>query len=417
MGGAYANKFLVDIDKPLRRGLFLEMGQNKSRWIDIKYERLAEFCFFCGRLDNTEKECHHKEQAKDAESKIVYQYGPWLRDSPKKRSKIDTRERELEIAWVDKLRRLLFPPHTNQEDAIEASPTQVKEAEFMVVNKDDGEKSVFRTVGILRIVGDDAVEEGKVKNAKKDVQEGEEQVGRGYKKLGADTGEGEAETVLEANTLLVEHSVKEDVAVEDKIEEEGTAKEGKVVRGFAKVISTLCLRQMKKKGGKEFNLVEAEILRNAIDVGELEDLGYLGHAFTWTNNRGGDKNVQERLDRFLVNKEWRELFSGAFVTYLSKRKSDHVPILLCISEGVGKVKKKKFKKRFKFEEMWLREETCADIIENAWNRGGDICSKIAHTPINLSAWSRNKFGDFLKEMKDCRARMEELMKEDQTMTL
>ncbi|XP_021731508.1 uncharacterized protein LOC110698396 [Chenopodium quinoa] len=50
-------KVLVDINKPLRRGLFLATGQNKSRWVDIKYERLAEFCFFCGRLEHTEKEC------------------------------------------------------------------------------------------------------------------------------------------------------------------------------------------------------------------------------------------------------------------------------------------------------------------------------------------------------------------------
>uniref|UniRef100_A0A803N3V6 Endonuclease/exonuclease/phosphatase domain-containing protein n=2 Tax=Chenopodium quinoa TaxID=63459 RepID=A0A803N3V6_CHEQI len=143
----------------------------------------------------------------------------------------------------------------------------------------------------------------------------------------------------------------------------------------------LMLTSDEKKGGKEFNLVEAEIMRNVVNVCELEDLGYLGHPFTWTNNRGGEKNVQERLDRFLENKEWRQLFSGAFVTHLSKRKSDHVPILLCISDGVGKAKKKKFKKRFKFEEMWLREEMCADIVENALSRGGDICSKIAHTSI------------------------------------
>ncbi|XP_021773650.1 uncharacterized protein LOC110737625 [Chenopodium quinoa] len=64
--------------------------------------------------------------------------------------------------------------------------------------------------------------------------------------------------------------------------------------------------------------------------------------------------------------------------------------------------------------MWLRDETCGDIVKDVWNWGGDICSKIAHTSINLSAWSRNKFGDFIKEMKDCRGTMESLMGESQT---
>uniref|UniRef100_A0A803MP90 DUF4283 domain-containing protein n=2 Tax=Chenopodium quinoa TaxID=63459 RepID=A0A803MP90_CHEQI len=36
-------KILVDINKPLRRGLFLAMGKNQSRWVDINYERLADF--------------------------------------------------------------------------------------------------------------------------------------------------------------------------------------------------------------------------------------------------------------------------------------------------------------------------------------------------------------------------------------
>uniref|UniRef100_A0A803L1E6 Endonuclease/exonuclease/phosphatase domain-containing protein n=1 Tax=Chenopodium quinoa TaxID=63459 RepID=A0A803L1E6_CHEQI len=106
----------------------------------------------------------------------------------------------------------------------------------------------------------------------------------------------------------------------------------------------LMLTSDEKKGGREFNLMEAEILRNVVNVCELEDLGYLGHPFTWTNNRGGEQNVQEWLDSFLANKEWRQL------------------------KGVGKAKKKKFKKRFKFEEMWLREEMCADIMGNAWSR-------------------------------------------------
>uniref|UniRef100_A0A803KPE0 Zinc knuckle CX2CX4HX4C domain-containing protein n=1 Tax=Chenopodium quinoa TaxID=63459 RepID=A0A803KPE0_CHEQI len=97
-------KVLVDINKPFRSGLFLASGQNQSRWIDLKYERLADFCFFCGRLDHTEKECQYKEQAKEGDTKMAYQYGPWLRASPRKRIRVDMAERDFEKAWLDKLR-------------------------------------------------------------------------------------------------------------------------------------------------------------------------------------------------------------------------------------------------------------------------------------------------------------------------
>uniref|UniRef100_A0A803MIX6 CCHC-type domain-containing protein n=1 Tax=Chenopodium quinoa TaxID=63459 RepID=A0A803MIX6_CHEQI len=53
-------KILVDIRKPLRRGVFLATGSSSTKWVDMKYERLSDFCFFCGQLDHTDRECHTK---------------------------------------------------------------------------------------------------------------------------------------------------------------------------------------------------------------------------------------------------------------------------------------------------------------------------------------------------------------------
>ncbi|XP_021726600.1 uncharacterized protein LOC110693734 [Chenopodium quinoa] len=164
----------------------------------------------------------------------------------------------------------------------------------------------------------------------------------------------------------------------------------------------LMLHSHEKRGGRGFCFEVADILRKAVDRCQLEDLGFIGHEFTWTNNQGGPKNIQERLDRFLANHAWREVFMGSFVTHLTKRRSDHLPILLCIQKAVPKQKKKKKKKKlYHFEEMWLRDENCAEIVSEAWERGGDLCSKIAFTSSRLSAWSREKFGDFVKELNDC----------------
>uniref|UniRef100_A0A803KXJ6 Zinc knuckle CX2CX4HX4C domain-containing protein n=1 Tax=Chenopodium quinoa TaxID=63459 RepID=A0A803KXJ6_CHEQI len=167
-------KVLVDINKPLRRGLFLATDQNSSRWIDVKYERLADFCFFCGRLDHTEKECQHKEQAKGSEPMMVYQYGPWLRASPKKKTRIDMAEREFERAWIEKLRqsagskkapsyndpnviklgpvgaarKLVFSPTmAHHKPDIPKSPVRKREAELRVVKGEGSMNFVLRTMG------------------------------------------------------------------------------------------------------------------------------------------------------------------------------------------------------------------------------------------------------------------------------
>uniref|UniRef100_A0A803L0F3 Reverse transcriptase zinc-binding domain-containing protein n=1 Tax=Chenopodium quinoa TaxID=63459 RepID=A0A803L0F3_CHEQI len=145
----------------------------------------------------------------------------------------------------------------------------------------------------------------------------------------------------------------------------------------------LMLQSSEKAGGREFCDDEAEILREAITYCNLEDLGYIGHDFTWTNNRGGTENIQEHLDRFLANRAWRECFPGSFVSHLTKRRSNHLPILLCIKEALELPKKKKKKKLYRFEEM-------------------------------LSAWSRQKFGDFINELHACRSQIEKLMNEAQT---
>ncbi|KAL2926896.1 Ephrin receptor 1 [Bienertia sinuspersici] len=75
-----------------------------------------------------------------------------------------------------------------------------------------------------------------------------------------------------------------------------------------------------KQGGGNFKTHEADILREAIRECNFIDLGNIGHDYTWSNNQGGDQNLQEGLDRFFANEEWKERFPGAYVTYLDKRK-------------------------------------------------------------------------------------------------
>ena len=103
----------------------------------------------------------------------------------------------------------------------------------------------------------------------------------------------------------------------------------------------LMLWSTEKQGGGAFNFEEANILRQAMDHCKLEDMGFIGHPFTWTNNRGGLENLQERLDRFVSNMEWKEMFGGSYVSHLEKHKSDHLPLLVCIKERTGRFRREK----------------------------------------------------------------------------
>ena len=73
-------KFLlirVDIpfDKPLRRGGNIVNMEGDKHWVTFKYERLPNFCFFCGILGHDEKHCTSSQ----GKSECHRQYKDWLR--------------------------------------------------------------------------------------------------------------------------------------------------------------------------------------------------------------------------------------------------------------------------------------------------------------------------------------------------
>ena len=56
------------------------------------------------------------------------------------------------------------------------------------------------------------------------------------------------------------------------------------------------------------NSAEIDAFRNVLDSCSLEDLGYRGYTYTWSNKRPGDANTKLRLDRAVATMEWRVNF-------------------------------------------------------------------------------------------------------------
>ncbi|KAI8003399.1 hypothetical protein LOK49_LG08G00886 [Camellia lanceoleosa] len=76
----------INIDKPLRRGLKLALGGQESVWIMLQYERLPNFCFHCGLLGHSVRDCGNRLLEGAHREEVRLQYGPWLRaDTPRGR--------------------------------------------------------------------------------------------------------------------------------------------------------------------------------------------------------------------------------------------------------------------------------------------------------------------------------------------
>ncbi|XP_072054775.1 uncharacterized protein [Arachis hypogaea] len=100
--------------------------------------------------------------------------------------------------------------------------------------------------------------------------------------------------------------------------------DGKVVLmgGFNAIFN-----QLEKEGG-DAKSPSIETFNSFIDDNSLIDIGMVGRPFTWLNRRRGDELIQERLDRFLVEVDWQQLYPNATVLRLSESGSDHALLLL-----------------------------------------------------------------------------------------
>ncbi|KAL8487062.1 hypothetical protein ACS0TY_023660 [Phlomoides rotata] len=61
-------KVRIDFQKPLKRGIRLEIRDKEPIWVEFKYERLPSFCYVCGMLGHMRRECDLDESVTHEES-------------------------------------------------------------------------------------------------------------------------------------------------------------------------------------------------------------------------------------------------------------------------------------------------------------------------------------------------------------
>ncbi|KAH9779226.1 CCHC-type domain-containing protein [Citrus sinensis] len=72
----------LDVRKPLKRRMRLKRTGGDWFWVDFKYERLNVFCFICGLLGHTERNCPTLYDS--IESNAPRLYGTWTKAPPRR---------------------------------------------------------------------------------------------------------------------------------------------------------------------------------------------------------------------------------------------------------------------------------------------------------------------------------------------
>ncbi|XP_073357794.1 uncharacterized protein [Aegilops tauschii subsp. strangulata] len=164
------------------------------------------------------------------------------------------------------------------------------------------------------------------------------------------------------------------------------------------------LYSSEKDGGAPRHQMRLQAFQDALSDCSLEDIGYEGDRFTWF--RGG---LRERLDRAVSNAAWLQLHPYAGLCSLEMGKSDHRPILLN-TEHLAGVAESQPRRKMKFEERWLAEESVEEIVKTAWQKAvhRGLCptarDKLNSVHQELHAWDR-------RVLKGPRARLRKAQKE------
>lgn len=134
------------------------------------------------------------------------------------------------------------------------------------------------------------------------------------------------------------------------------------------------ISQSDKLEGQPFATFSSGSFNKLIDDNDLVDLGFSRFIFTGNNRRAREANIQERLDRWMVDRDYRLRFPKVSILHLTAIQLDHEPILLNTSP-----QQYNGPKPFKLKNMWTRDPNAANIIEEAWLQTADTSPMVGLT--------------------------------------
>ncbi|XP_060962046.1 uncharacterized protein LOC115719437 [Cannabis sativa] len=150
-------------------------------------------------------------------------------------------------------------------------------------------------------------------------------------------------------------------------------------------------------------------ISNLVDSHGLINMHIQGEKMTWDNHRSGSRHVKSALDKGIVNGEWIHLFPKAILCSLPTSNLDHRP--LCLDTG-GIAPK--FRRCFKFEEGWTRDERSKLVVANAWDSverswaPDRVFRKLGATRVALLKWNRTQFGKLDEVIKELEQKLDRL---------
>ena len=145
-------------------------------------------------------------------------------------------------------------------------------------------------------------------------------------------------------------------------------------------------------------------------------MGYCGYRFTWSNKSYDKEHIEERLDGFMCNERWYEMWPEIWVQNIVWEGSDHYLIIMDTeAREWGSEEKDRVKK---FEAFWVQDVPFRDVVTETWHTSRDaqvgLFDKLVSCGESFGDWSDVKYGAVAETTKNLRQKFRELCKAEPT---
>lgn len=169
---------------------------------------------------------------------------------------------------------------------------------------------------------------------------------------------------------------------------------------------TMCMNERNGTGSSEI-VKRCVDFSNWVNNNNLIDLGCSGPAHTWFKGKSAETFKSARLDRGLVNDDWRLRFSEGAVRNLPKVSSDHCPILVSTT---GFAPLPFVVKPFRFQAAWLNHEKFYAYVYEQWKHSAPLVPFLKDFASKLQQWNKNEFYNIFRKKSKLWARLEGIQK-------
>ncbi|KAG5525263.1 hypothetical protein RHGRI_031816 [Rhododendron griersonianum] len=164
-----------------------------------------------------------------------------------------------------------------------------------------------------------------------------------------------------------------------------------------------------KQGSRRREVWSLRAFRDFVTSLGVMDLGFQGYPFTWSNRRGRDGHIKERLDRVLVLTGWKVRYDRARVQHLFAVGSDHAALLLDTNPPrfIGH-------RQFRFDNRWVSDLESFETVRRSWQHSTQgskmfgVFNKVRNTRRELRVWSKAKGFNACKKINEIQDKLKSI---------